>query len=87
MFTVGEDMLRTATQSGARLAQRKVNAGWLMITAVASMGAAYVRYCGGVARLLSLWRASFPRSVEEARAETQRGDTFTWVTTLEARAG
>lgn len=34
-----------------------------------------------------LWKYSFPRSIEEAKAEKNRGDIFTWECTLETRAG
>lgn len=34
-----------------------------------------------------MWKSSFPRSAKEAEAEKNRGDAFTWLCTLEARAG
>lgn len=40
-----------------------------------------------LSRLLPLWKNSFPRSIKEAEAEKDRGDAFTWMCTLEARAG
>lgn len=40
-----------------------------------------------LARLLPLWKNSFPRSVKEAESEKNRGDAFTWTCTLEARIG
>lgn len=40
-----------------------------------------------VGRLMPLWKSSFPRSTKEADAEKSRGDAFTWLCTLEARAG
>uniref|UniRef100_A0A915D0I2 HEAT repeat-containing protein 5B n=1 Tax=Ditylenchus dipsaci TaxID=166011 RepID=A0A915D0I2_9BILA len=84
VFTAAEDMIKTATQS-PKLAQRKINAGWLLVSAVISLGSPFVRH--NVGRLLMLWKYSFPRSVDEAKAEKQRGDTFTWESTLESRAG
>lgn len=38
-------------------------------------------------RMLLLWKNAFPRSVKELDAEKQRGDSFTWQVTLEARSG
>ncbi|KAI1707379.1 HEAT repeat-containing protein 5A [Ditylenchus destructor] len=84
VFSAAEEMIKTATQS-PKLAQRKMNAGWLLISAVISLGTPFVRHNAN--RLLMLWKSSFPRSVDEAKAEKQRGDTFTWESTLEARAG
>lgn len=37
--------------------------------------------------MLLLWKNAFPRSVKELDAEKQRGDSFTWQVTLEARSG
>ena len=34
-----------------------------------------------------LWRNAFPRSRNELESERARGDAFTWVVSLEARAG
>ena len=38
-------------------------------------------------RMLLLWKNAFPRSHKELEAEKQRGDSFTWQVTLEARSG
>lgn len=42
---------------------------------------------GCIGHLLPLWKSSFPRSTKEAEIEKNRGDAFTWLCTLEARAG
>lgn len=34
-----------------------------------------------------LWKYSFPRSIDEAKAEKNRGDLNTWECTLDSRAG
>lgn len=34
-----------------------------------------------------LWKYSFPRSINEAKAEKERGDLSTWECTLESRSG
>jgi hypothetical protein len=49
------------------------------------MGGSYVRR--NLRHLLPIWRCSFPRSIEEAKAEIQRGDAFTWECSLRSRAG
>lgn len=84
VFTAGEELIKTATLS-PQLAREKTNAGWLLISAAVAMGPAYMR--PSVERLAHLWRCSFPRSGDEAGAEKERGDAFTWESTLEARSG
>uniref|UniRef100_A0A0R3S5B1 HEAT repeat-containing protein 5B n=1 Tax=Elaeophora elaphi TaxID=1147741 RepID=A0A0R3S5B1_9BILA len=84
VFTVAEDMIRTASQASS-LAQVKSQAGWILVAAVLKLGGTTVQDCIG--RLLPLWKNSFPRSAKEAEAEKNRGDAFTWLCTLEARAG
>lgn len=49
------------------------------------LGGTTVHGCMG--HLLPLWKSTFPRSAKEAEAEKNRGDAFTWLCTLEARAG
>lgn len=99
--------IKQATQT-PRLMLRKVRAGWLLVTAVISMGiAALCSYHIMLTRaslsvsplvgpaftkpalssLFTLWRMSFPRSVEECKTERGCGDAITWEATLEARAG
>lgn len=65
-FQAGEDMIKTAAQS-SRLALSKTRAGWLLTSAVISLGSPYIRH--NVSRLMLLWKCSFPRSVNEAKAE------------------
>ncbi|OZC08270.1 hypothetical protein X798_04749 [Onchocerca flexuosa] len=84
VFTVAEDMIRTASQASS-LAQIKSQAGWILVAAVLKLDGISVQDCIG--RLLPLWKSSFPRSAKEAEAEKNRGDAFTWLCTLEARAG
>lgn len=57
----------------------------MLVTSVLSMGGSYVRR--NLSHLLPLWRCTFPRSVEEAKNEIQRGDAFTWECSLRSRAG
>ncbi|VDN83942.1 unnamed protein product, partial [Brugia pahangi] len=84
VFTIAEDMIKTASQASS-LAQVKSQAGWILVSAVLKLGGTTVHdYIG---RLLLLWKSSFPRSVKEAEAEKNRGDAFTWFCTLEARNG
>ncbi|EJD76264.1 HEAT repeat containing 5B [Loa loa] len=77
-------MIRTASQASS-LAQVKSQAGWILVAAVLKLDGTTVHNCIG--RLLPLWKSSFPRSTKEAEAEKNRGDAFTWLCTLEARAG
>ena len=81
---MAEKLLKGVTDN-SRLAHSKVQAGWALIAAFCSMGTSHVR--PNSARLQLLWRAAFPRSVEEARGEGGRGDAFTWQCTVDARAG
>jgi hypothetical protein len=64
---------------------RKVQAGWILICAVLSMGPSFAR--PNLSNLLTLWRISFPRSAEETKTERGCGDASSWEATLEARAG
>lgn len=106
VFAFAEEMIKTAKQS-TKLAQKKISAGWLLMSATISMGkinfhflvcfwilhclrpfalgSSFVRH--NIGRILMLWMVSFPLSVEDAQAEKDRGDTFTWECTLESRAG
>uniref|UniRef100_A0A158R4G2 HEAT repeat-containing protein 5B n=1 Tax=Syphacia muris TaxID=451379 RepID=A0A158R4G2_9BILA len=84
VFSLAEDMIRTATQSN-RLAQVKVQAGWMLVSAVLRLGRISAENC--LQRLILLWKTTFPRSLKEAEGEKTRGDAFTWSCTLEARAG
>uniref|UniRef100_A0A915Q4W5 HEAT repeat-containing protein 5B n=1 Tax=Setaria digitata TaxID=48799 RepID=A0A915Q4W5_9BILA len=84
VFTIAEDMIKTASQASS-LAQVKSQAGWILVAAVLKLGGTTVQDCMG--RLVLLWKSSFPRSTKEAEGEKNRGDAFTWICTLEARAG
>uniref|UniRef100_A0AC34Q6C8 HEAT repeat-containing protein 5B n=1 Tax=Panagrolaimus sp. JU765 TaxID=591449 RepID=A0AC34Q6C8_9BILA len=84
LFTIAEDMIKTAAQT-CKLALEKIKSGWLLISAVITMGTPFIRH--NLNRLLLLWKYSFPRSLDEAKTEKQRGDSFTWECTLESRAG
>uniref|UniRef100_F1KQ33 HEAT repeat-containing protein 5B n=1 Tax=Ascaris suum TaxID=6253 RepID=F1KQ33_ASCSU len=84
VFAVAEDLIKTASQA-SRLAQVKMQAGWMLVAAVLKLSRSSAQSC--LPRLLVLWKSSFPRSIKEAEAEKNRGDAFTWMCTLEARAG
>ena len=59
---------------------------WLsIIPYVISAGANLVR--GQLAKLVILWRNSFPHSVKDATVEQAKGNSQSWVVTLEGRAG
>ncbi|KAI1285000.1 HEAT repeat-containing protein 5B [Halotydeus destructor] len=84
IFSIAEDLLRSASQN-SRLSLQRTQAGWLLIGAIMSLGPSVVR--GLVPRMLLLWKNSFPRSNKELESEKARGDAFTWQVTLENRAG
>jgi len=84
IFNCGEELLRTASQN-SRLSKERTRAGWLLIGAIMSLGSSVVR--GLLPRCMLLWRNAFPRSQKELESEKARGDAFTWLVSLEARAG
>uniref|UniRef100_A0A1I8B3B7 HEAT repeat-containing protein 5B n=1 Tax=Meloidogyne hapla TaxID=6305 RepID=A0A1I8B3B7_MELHA len=84
VFTLAEELIKSSTQT-PRLMLRKVQAGWILIAAILSLGPAFARPI--LPRLLTLWRISFPRSAEETKTERGCGDVGSWEATLEARAG
>jgi len=84
IFNVGEELLRSASQN-SRMSKERTRAGWLLIGAIMSLGASVVR--GLLPRCMLLWRNAFPRSPKELESEKARGDSFTWLVSLEARAG
>ncbi|VDM97337.1 unnamed protein product [Thelazia callipaeda] len=84
VFTVAEDMIKTASQASS-LTQVKLQSGWILVSTVLKFGGTTVQDC--MRRLIPLWKSSFPRSVKEAEVEKNRGDAFTWLCTLEARIG
>ncbi|KAL3874425.1 hypothetical protein ACJMK2_037438 [Sinanodonta woodiana] len=84
LFSIAEDLLRTASQN-SRLCLQRTQSGWLILGALMALGPPVVK--GHLPRMLSLWRNAFPRSVKELESEKVRGDAFTWQVTLEGRAG
>ena len=52
---------------------------------VCAAGPAYVR--AKLQELLVLWHSMFPRSRQELNLEISKGSSFSWVSTLETRAG
>ncbi|RWS31952.1 HEAT repeat-containing protein 5B-like protein, partial [Leptotrombidium deliense] len=84
IFSIAEDLLRSASQN-SRLSLQRTQSGWQLIGAVMTLGPSVVR--GLLPRMLLLWKNSFPRSSKELESEKARGDAFTWQITLENRAG
>lgn len=83
-FNTAEELLRSANQN-SRLSLNRIQAGWLIIGSIMTLGVSVVK--GLLPRLLLLWRNSFPKSGKELESEKARGDAFTWQVTLEGRAG
>ncbi|GMR59554.1 hypothetical protein PMAYCL1PPCAC_29749 [Pristionchus mayeri] len=84
VLSAAEDLLKTASQS-SRLAVAKMSAGWILLQALVSLGPAVAKPY--LPRIMSLWRAAFPRSGKEAENEKQRGDAFSWECALINRTG
>lgn len=84
MFGVAEELLRTANKNG-RIALSKTQAGWILLGSLMTLGPSVIRH--HLSRLLQLWKGVFPRSMRELDQERQKGDSFTWQLTLEARSG
>ncbi|ESO02529.1 hypothetical protein HELRODRAFT_155831 [Helobdella robusta] len=84
IFSLAEDLLRTASQN-SRLSLQRTQSGWLLMGALMALGPSVVK--SHLPRLLLLWRNAFPRSTKELESEKLRGDAFTWQVTLEGRAG
>ncbi|XP_054545683.1 HEAT repeat-containing protein 5A isoform X3 [Talpa occidentalis] len=84
IMTLAEDLLCSATQN-SRLSTQRTQAGWLLITALMTLGPAVVSH--HLARILLLWKCVFPVSPKDLETEKSRGDSFTWQVTLEGRAG
>ncbi|XP_028994426.1 HEAT repeat-containing protein 5A isoform X2 [Betta splendens] len=84
VLDLAEDLLRSASQN-SRMSVQRTQAGWLLVSAVLTLGPAVVEH--HLARLLLLWRCVFPVSLREQESELRRGDYFTWQVTLEGRAG
>ncbi|CAG0891768.1 unnamed protein product [Cyprideis torosa] len=84
LFNVAEELLRCASQN-PRLSSTRTTGGWIIISAIMTLGPSVVR--GLLPRMLLLWRNTFPRSAKDLESEKSRGDAFTWQVTLEGRAG
>ncbi|GMS80555.1 hypothetical protein PENTCL1PPCAC_2730, partial [Pristionchus entomophagus] len=84
VLSAAEDLLKTAAQS-SRLAVAKMSAGWVLLQALVSLGPAVAKPY--LPRIISLWRAAFPRSAKEAENEKTRGDAFSWECALINRTG
>uniref|UniRef100_A0A915KZA4 HEAT repeat-containing protein 5B n=1 Tax=Romanomermis culicivorax TaxID=13658 RepID=A0A915KZA4_ROMCU len=75
IFALAEDFIKTASQT-SRLTLIKTQSGWLLISALMSLGAQAIRH--HLPKIQLLWKNAFPRSAKEADNEKQRGDAFTW---------
>uniref|UniRef100_A0A8C3DZJ4 HEAT repeat-containing protein 5A n=1 Tax=Corvus moneduloides TaxID=1196302 RepID=A0A8C3DZJ4_CORMO len=84
IMTVAEDLLCCASQN-SRISLQRMQAGWLLIAALMTLGPAVVQH--HLPRMLLLWKCIFPSSPKDLETEKTRGDSFTWQVTLEGRAG
>ncbi|KAM3918608.1 HEAT repeat-containing protein 5A isoform 2-T2 [Leptodactylus fuscus] len=84
IMSLAEDLLCSANQN-SRLSMQRVQAGWILISSLMTMGPAMVKPHLG--RVLLLWRSVFPQNPKDLDMERSRGDSFTWQVTLEGRAG
>ncbi|XP_012940846.1 HEAT repeat-containing protein 5B [Aplysia californica] len=84
IFSIAEELLRTASQN-SRLSLQRTQSGWLLLGALMTLGPSVIK--NHLPRMLLLWRNAFPRSVRELESEKVRGEAFTWQVTLEGRAG
>ncbi|NXC92816.1 HTR5A protein, partial [Certhia familiaris] len=85
IMTVAEDLLCSASQN-SRISLQRMQAGWLLIAALMTLGSpAVVQH--HLPRMLLLWKCIFPSSPKDLETEKTRGDAFTWQVTLEGRAG
>ncbi|NWZ90426.1 HTR5A protein, partial [Nesospiza acunhae] len=85
IMTVAEDLLCSASQN-SRISLQRMQAGWLLIAALTTLGSpAVVQH--HLPRILLLWKCIFPSSPKDLETEKTRGDAFTWQVTLEGRAG
>ncbi|NWI91023.1 HTR5A protein, partial [Pitta sordida] len=84
IMTVAEELLCSASQS-SRISLQRTQAGWLLISALMTLGPAVVQH--HLPRMLLLWKCIFPLSPKDLETEKTRGDSFTWQVTLEGRAG
>uniref|UniRef100_A0A3B3SQ46 HEAT repeat containing 5A n=1 Tax=Paramormyrops kingsleyae TaxID=1676925 RepID=A0A3B3SQ46_9TELE len=72
---LAEDLLRSASQN-SRLALQRTQGGWLLLSALMTLGPAVVVH--HLPRVLLLWKCTFPLSIQELHSECGRGDAFTW---------
>ncbi|XP_069494576.1 HEAT repeat-containing protein 5A isoform X2 [Ambystoma mexicanum] len=84
ILALAEDLLCCAAQNN-RLSIQRTQAGWMLISALMTLGPNVVQQHLG--RVLLLWRCVFPLSAKDLETERSRGDSFTWQVTLEGRAG
>ncbi|XP_068109960.1 HEAT repeat-containing protein 5A isoform X2 [Hyperolius riggenbachi] len=84
VMSLAEDLLCSASQN-SRLSIHRVQAGWLLLASLMTLGPAMVRPHLG--RILLLWRSVFPQGPQDLDTEQSRGDAFTWQVTLEGRSG
>ncbi|NXB28393.1 HTR5A protein, partial [Eulacestoma nigropectus] len=84
IMTEAEDLLCSASQN-SRISLQRMQAGWLLIAALMTLGPAVVQH--HLPRMLLLWKCIFPSSPKDLETEKTRGDSFTWQVTLEGRAG
>ncbi|KAG9480967.1 hypothetical protein GDO78_010300 [Eleutherodactylus coqui] len=84
IMSLAEDLLCSANQN-SRLSMQRVQAGWILISSLMTLGPAMVQ--PHLRRLLLLWRSVFPQNPKDLDMERSRGDSFTWQVTLEGRAG
>lgn len=84
VIRLAEDLLRSAAQN-SRISVHRVQAGWLLLSALMTLGPAVVHH--HLPRMLLLWKCAFPQSPKDLDTERSRGDSFTWLVTLEGRAG
>uniref|UniRef100_UPI00398F8C3B HEAT repeat-containing protein 5A isoform X3 n=1 Tax=Pristiophorus japonicus TaxID=55135 RepID=UPI00398F8C3B len=84
IMTQAEEFLRTAIQN-SRLSVQRTQAGWLLFSALMTLGPAVIHH--HLPRILLLWKSVFPQSPKDLETERSRGDCFTWQVTLEERAG
>ena len=85
-FNIGEDFLRTASQSSnLNLAMQKTTIGWMLIGAFMTVGAGLLRKHFN--RFRKLWSFTMPNGLDEIEQEKRRGNANTWQLSLESRSG
>lgn len=85
-FNIGEDFLRSASQSSnLNLAMQKTNIGWMLIGAFMTVGTGLLRK--HLNRIRKLWTFTLPNGLDEIEQEKKRGNANTWQLSLENRSG